>query len=203
MTKQKDLKRVIRARMQKTGESYTTARLHIVKTDLATVAGMSDAAIKKGTGCSWEKWVRTLDHRGAREMKHGEIARLAHEYGASDWWAQTVTVGYERIRGLRARGQQRTGEWRATKSKTIAVPVTELFKAFRQSLPPGAKVRTATPSKSMRISWEDGTNVAVGFVDKGAKSSVALEHSGLKSKADVDRVKKLWTERLNALAEGV
>jgi hypothetical protein len=31
MTKQKDLKRVVRARMQKTGESYTTARLHLVK----------------------------------------------------------------------------------------------------------------------------------------------------------------------------
>jgi hypothetical protein len=30
MPKNKDLKRVIRARMQKTGESYTTARLHTI-----------------------------------------------------------------------------------------------------------------------------------------------------------------------------
>jgi len=198
MTKQKDLKRVIRTRMQKTGESYTTARLHIVKPDFATIAGTSDAALKKATGCKWDKWVRTLDHRGAQNMKHGDIARLAHEYGAGDWWAQTVAVGYERIRGLRARGQQRSGEWRATKSRTIGVPVATLFKAFRQSLPPGAKVRTATAPKSMRITWEDGTSVAVGFLDKGAKSTVALEHTGLKSKAQADVMKKFWTEHLGS-----
>ena len=204
MTQQKDLKRVIRARMQKTGESYTTARLHIVKPikpDFATLAGMSNAAVKKGTGCNWDKWVRTLDHRGAREMKHGEIARLAHEYGAGDWWAQMVAVGYERIRGLRARGQMRSGSWRATKSKTFAVPVETLFKAFRKSLPDGVKVRTATAPKSMRMTWSDGTSVAAGFLDKGAKSAVALEHSGLKSKAEVEAIKKMWTDHFSGLAE--
>ena len=203
MTKQKDLKRVIRTRMQKTGESYTTARLHIVKPDFATVAGVSDAALKKATGCNWEKWVRTLDHRGAQKMKHGEIAKLASQYNAGSWWAQTVAVGYERIRGLRARGQMRSGTWTATKSKTFAVPVATLFKAFRTSLPDGAKVRTATAPKSMRITWEDGTNVAVGFYDKGAKSSVAVEHAGLKTKAQADEMKKLWTARLEVLGSGL
>ena len=200
MTRQKDLKRVIRARMQKTGESYTAARLHIVKPDYATLAGMSDAAIKRGTGCNWEKWVRTLDHRGARNMRHGEIARLAHEYGASDWWAQSVAVGYERIKGLRARGQMRSGTWTATKSRTFAVPVTTLFEAFRKSLPAEVRVRTARAPKTMRVTWEDGSIIAIGFTDKGAKSAVALEHSGLKSKDDVDRVKRMWSERLDHLA---
>lgn len=204
MTKQKDLKRVIRARMQKTGESYTTARLHIVKPikpDFATLAGMSNDAVKKGTGCNWDKWVRTLDHRGAREMKHGEITRLAHEYGAGDWWAQMVAVGYERIRGLRARGQRRDGKWSATKSKTFAVPVAELFKAFRESLPADVKVRTARAPKSMRLTWSDGSSVAAGFLDKGAKSAVALEHSGLKSKAEAEAIKKMWTDHFRGLAD--
>ena len=203
MTTQKDLKRVIRARMQKTGESYTTARMHIVKPDYAKLAGMTDAAIKRGTGCDWTKWVRTLDHRGAATMPHREIAKLAREYGASDWWAQSVAVGYERIKGLRARGQQRSGTWTATKTKTFAVPVARLYKAFAKCLPEGSKVRTRTAPKSMRISWADGTNVAVGFYDKGEKSTVALEHSGLKSKSQVDAVKKLWTERLEALGSGL
>ena len=206
MTQHKDLKRVIRARMEKTGESYTTARLHVVKPDLAILAGMSDAAIKKGTGCNWDKWVRTLDHRGAREMKHREIARLAHEYGASDWWAQTVAVGYERIRGLRARGQSREGKWSATKSKTFAVPVATLFKAWSDAkmrakwLPEKLTVRTKNAPKTMRVKLEDGSIIAIGFTDKGTKSAVALEHGGLKSKEDADRVKKFWAERLNALA---
>jgi hypothetical protein len=213
MTRQKDLKRVIRTRMQKTGESYTTARLHLVKTtpapklDYAKLAGMTDAAIKKGTGCGWEKWVKTFDHRGAQTMTHTEIAKLAHEYGAGDWWAQTVAVGYERIKGLRARGQKRGGSWAMTKSKTFAAPVATLFKAWADArtrkkwLPESVKIRTANPPKTMRISWEDGTIIAVGFTDKGAKSAVAIEHAGLASKDDADRMKKLWGERFEALAE--
>src|SRR5687767_3671097 len=60
MPKQKDLKRVVRSRMQKTGESYTTARVHVLnrksekavvaeqaKPDYAAIAGVSDAAVKK------------------------------------------------------------------------------------------------------------------------------------------------------------
>ncbi|MGZ7041588.1 MAG: hypothetical protein ACXVH7_07345 [Thermoanaerobaculia bacterium] len=213
MTRQKDLKRVIRTRMQKTGESYTTARLHLVKTkpeakpDYAALAGLSDAAIKKGTGCTWERWVKTLDHRGAQNMSHTEIAKLAHAYKAGDWWAQTVAVGYERIRGLRARGQQRGGRWGATKSKTFATPVATLFKAWSDAktrkkwLPENVKIRTANAPKTMRITWEDGTIIAVGFTDKGAKSAVAIEHAGLASKDDADRIKKLWSERFEALAK--
>src|SRR5881409_2090055 len=64
MPKQKDLKRVVRARMQKTGESYTTARLHLVPKpapDFAAVARLSDESLKKATGCDWTKWVFVLD----------------------------------------------------------------------------------------------------------------------------------------------
>jgi hypothetical protein len=201
MTRQKDLKRVIRARMEKTGESYTAARMHIVKPDYAKLAGMSDAAVKKGTGCDWTRWVKTLDDRGAEKMSHAQIAKLTATYGAGSWWAQMVAVGYERIKGLRARGQMRGGTWTATKSKTFAAPVAKVFRAFAKSLPAGATIRTKTVPKSMRLTWEDGSNVAVGFYDKGAKSTVALEHTGLKSKDDVARVKGMWGERLNVLSE--
>lgn len=211
MTKQKDLKRVVRTRMQKTGESYTTARMHLVKKteekpDFAALAGMSDAAVKKQTGCNWEKWVKTLDHRGAATMPHGEIARIVSEYGVRDWWTQTVVVGYERIRGLRARGQRRSGMWESSRSKTFAVPVATLFKAWADAktrkkwLPEKLTVRTRSSPKSMRIAWEDGTTVALWFTDKGDKSSVAVQHLSLRSKDDADRLKKFWSERLNALA---
>ena len=43
-----------------------------------------------------------------RTKKTGEsyIAEYVHtKYKVADWWTQTVTVGYERIKGLRARGQ--------------------------------------------------------------------------------------------------
>src|SRR5207245_9334712 len=88
--KHKDIKRLIRGRMQKTGESYTTARLHILqksndvlngpttktpaakalavkvptkepRSDYAAITRMSDESVRKATGCTWERWVKALE----------------------------------------------------------------------------------------------------------------------------------------------
>ena len=212
MPQQKDLKRLVRARMQKTHESYTTARLHLVKKieekpDYAKLAGMSDEKVKQATGYAWERWVKALDHDGGKEMSHRDLARhIFEKYQTPSWWTQTVAVGYERIRGLRARGQQRSGTWGINKSKTIAVPMKKLFAAFNDAkkrakwLDAKLTVRTAIPEKSMRIEWNDGTAVDVGFYPRGGKSQVALSHRKLASKADADRMRAFWSERLDALA---
>ena len=52
MPTQKDFKRVVRSRMEKTGESYTAARLQVLKKKepaggFAKTAGMSDAQKKE------------------------------------------------------------------------------------------------------------------------------------------------------------
>ncbi|MFN8579654.1 MAG: hypothetical protein U0163_01560, partial [Gemmatimonadaceae bacterium] len=63
-----------------------------------------------------------------------------------------------------------------------------------------AKVRTATASKSMRLSWPDGSIVVVGFLSKGAsKSSVAIAHSKLADPDAVQRFKDYWDERFDVL----
>ena len=80
MPRDKDLKRLVRARMRKTGEAYTAARAQILKKsraktvtrvaaapapratpvaasqpkDYAALAGVSDRAITERTGCTWE-----------------------------------------------------------------------------------------------------------------------------------------------------
>ena len=214
MTQQKDFKRVVRARMQKTGESYTAARLHLVKIDdvpapdYAALAGLSDESVKKATGRTWSMWVALLDKADAKEMSHPALTKHIREaFDTPSWWTQMVAVGYERIRGLRAQGQQRSGDWSITKSKTIGVPLAKLYAAFsargRAKWMDGVKltVRGATPNKSMRLRWEDGAPIDVGFIAKGeSKSQVALEHRKLASKAEADRMRAFWTERLNALA---
>ncbi|MCM2315664.1 MAG: hypothetical protein NDJ92_11010 [Thermoanaerobaculia bacterium] len=221
MTKQKDLKRVVRARMQKTGEAYTTARLQTIREkpkkavtpaapEYATLAGMSDDAVKAKTGRDWGEWVRELDAIGAATMSHRDIARRVHdEFGAGDWWGQTVTVGYERIRGLRAIGQRRAGAWEAAKSRTYPVPLAALYAAWadakkRARWLPDAKlsVRKATAERSMRITWGDGTSVELWFTSKGdAKSSVQVQHTKLATKEDATRLKAYWGERLDALGD--
>ncbi len=171
---------------------------------------MSDEKLKARTGCTWERWVYALDRKGAEKMSHTDIARLVNEkYKVDGWWSQTVTVGYERIKGLRARGQRRDGKYEANKSRTFSVPVTELFDAWaddgvrrRWLKGESVKVRTATSPKSMRLGWSDGGIIAVGFAAKGkSKSSVDLAHTKLPYKATADQFKQYWSDRLDALGE--
>ena len=93
-------------------------------------------------------------------------------------------------------------------SKTIAVPVERLFDAFDDAslraewLPDDSlTVRTATPARSARYDWEDGsTRVNVGFESKGPeKSRVALSHERLPDAETADEMKAWWRERLAAL----
>ena len=221
MPTNKDFKRLVRGRMHKTGESYTTARAHVLKqkssvaitpaaVDYATLAGKSDAILKAKTGCTWERWVKALDRAHAHTWPHRDIAAYVHEkYKLPGWWAQTVTVGYERIKGLRAIGQRRDGSFDATKSKTFAVPLARLYRAFNDARTrarwlPGVDltVRTATRDKSMRITWPDRTSVEVGFASRGAaKSQVQLQHGKFADPAAAMRAKQYWAERLGALGE--
>ena len=228
MTRQKDLKQLVRARMKKTGEAYTTARAQILRKpktkaapakavaqsieyagDYAALAGMADESIKAKTGRTWEQWTRELDKHKAFELAHTDIAMLVKaEYDTPDWWTQTVTVGYERIKGLRVRGQRRDGTYEASKSRTFNVPVEVLFNAWADAKKrrrwldePGVKVRTASAPKSIRLGWSDGSIIAVGFMSKGKdKSSVAVQHTKLSSRSAAEKLKKYWADRLDALA---
>ena len=232
MPTNKDFKRLVRARMKKTGEAYTTARSNILKKpkskrgstmrassrtaaakksdNYAALAGMSDSVIKARTGCDWEKWVRALDYHGAQKMSHRDIAAIVKKtYKVGDWWSQTVTVGYERIKGMRARGQRRDGSYEASKSRTFDVPVKTLFEAWADNSTrkrwlegDGVKIRTATEPKSMRLDWKDNSIIAVGFTAKGgSKSSVAVQHTKLPDRETANELKQYWSDRLDALGD--
>ena len=213
MPKQKDLKRLVRSRMKKTGEAYSAARLQVLKkneptSNYAEVAGMSDASVSKRTGRTWAQWVRALDAARAAEKPHREIARYVSSLGTPDWWSQMVTVGYERIRGLRDRGQRRGGGYEVSKSRTFNVSVGTLFNAFanarqrRRWLPVKIAVRSATPQKRMRMTWEDNTVVVVEFMSKGsAKSVVAVGHQKLPDKSAAEAMKKAWSEYFDQLGQ--
>ncbi len=118
----------------------------------------------------------------------GPRARLVHEeHGLPGWWAQTVTVGYERIRGLREWGQRRDGTFEVSKSKVYPVPIEELWKGFCR-----CKLWLGGATQHMR--WSDGTPVDAGFYAKGpGKSQVAIAHRKIASRAEADRLRAFWT----------
>jgi hypothetical protein len=224
MPVRKDLKRLVRARMRKTGESYTAARARLLEkrrerparaeapaapppADLAVLAGMTDDAVAKRTGRTWKEWVSVLDRDGAAALSHSEIAQLLYDrHEVPGWWAQMVTVGYERIRGLREKGQRRDGSFEVGKSKTYPVPIAELWKAFLRCKEwlggETLRMSTATKHKTMRMRWKDGTPVEAYFVEKGAaKSQLALQHRKLSSRAEAARLRTYWSERLALIGE--
>jgi hypothetical protein len=223
MTRQSSFKRLVRARMTKTGESYTAARAMLLAAQeqpdttpppLAT----SDARIRERTGLGWEEWFDKLDAHGAAALSHREIARwVAEQLGIQPlaWEAQAVTTSFEWSRGMREVGERVGGGFTITASRTIAVAREELYDAVvdesrrRAWLPDGQlRERTATRPKSARYDWDDGTTrVHVTFDAKGAaKTTVVVEHSRLADKVHADKMKQYWRERLTvlkSLVEGV
>lgn len=222
MTRQKTFKERIRARMDKTGESYATARRRLIEKSEAearkrrtprTISPIrrSDEPVLNNTGRTWDEWFKLLDKWGAKNMKHPEIARwLSEEHQVDGWWAQSVTVAYEQERGMRAPGQRADGTYSVSASKTLDVPVETLFGAFSDEDMRerwlGAfefNVRTARPGKSMTAEWEDAsTRLTLGFYAKDeGKSQIALAHEKIADPEQADELKAFWRKRLGVLKE--
>lgn len=220
MTANKDFKRLVRARMLKTGESYTAARSRLlhkrsqpkpVEIDYAKLAGKSDDTIKAKTGCTWKRWVGALDYVGADRWSHTKRATyIAEQFKIDGWWAQTVAVGYERIKGQRAIGQRLDGSYEASKSKVFPVSLAKLYRAWSDAkmrkawLPEELRVTTANRHKTLRIKWPDGSNVAVYFLNKGAaRAQVSVQHMKLHNKEGQTRMKEFWTEKFQNLGRAL
>ncbi|MDQ3657896.1 MAG: hypothetical protein M3457_22825 [Chloroflexota bacterium] len=170
---------------------------------------ISDEAMREGSGKSWDEWVHVLDAWGAAEKPHKEIAQYVCDLGVDGWWAQGVTVGYERIKGLRAHGQRRDGHFEGSASKTFPVPVDRLAAAWIDEterdrwLEPGILILwTAQDGRSARFDIADGGILALWFTNKGpGKSSVALTCDKLPSKAAADAFRETWKAYLASLAK--
>jgi hypothetical protein len=214
MTAHKSFKRLVRTRMEKTGESYTAARARLLAGDepqrvsLAT----SDETIRDRTGRGWEEWFDLLDEAGAAEMTHREMARwLAEQQGIHPlaWNAQAIAGSYERARRGRQVGEHEDG-FTVTASKTVAVPIERLYSAFvdpgqRARWLPDAELRerTTIAPRSARFDWGDGASrVHVTLSAKGeAKATAALTHERLADGREAERMKAYWRERVAGLKE--
>ena len=214
MTRDKAQKRATRARMTKTGESYSSARRHVVRPKEEVHAkelGQPDAKVRQNTGKGWQEWLRILDAWGARERKHKDVAGyLMEQHGVPGWWAQTITVGYERARGIRAKHQSLDGTFQVSVSKTFPVGVGKLFKAFAETpqrnmwLERGMlKVRTTQRDRSVRFDFREGASrVMVSFDPKDrSKTTVAIQHERLPDAAAVEEMRGMWKEQLGRLAK--
>lgn len=212
MTTDKARKRAVRSRMTKTGERYAAARRQIVGTPTPSVPpadpGWSDETIVKGTGRDWAHWLTLLDGWGAMERTHTEIARwLGETQDLTGWWAQTVTVGYERARGRRALHQTTRG-FEVSVSKTIRAPLAVVWSAVTD---PAGRDAWMEPGTLEPTTSRDGA--VARFVVAGSRAVVELTFDAkaddrttvtaavrkLADAEEVERQRLAWREHLRRL----
>ena len=131
------------------------------------------------------------------------------EHGVPGWWAQTVTVGWERARGVRQKYETASG-FTVSVSKTFPAEVGALYRAFADArrrnrwLERGMlTTRTTREDKSARFDFRDeGSRVHVYFEAKGPeKTTVTVQHEKLGGPDEVEEKRAFWKERLGKLAE--
>lgn len=202
--------------MEKTGERYGAARRVLI--DRAAGGGertwaaepeLSDDAVRTATGRGWDEWCDILDGWSGDAGDHGAIAAYVQaEHGIDGWWAQTVTVGYERITGLRLPYQQPDGTFNAGKSRTVTVDAEALRAMLlddndRADLFPGfdTELRSKPTTKALRVAIGPGTAQFALDPQTGGRVKVTITHEKLPAFEDVDRWKAYWSEWLEAIDE--
>ena len=196
---------------------------------MAPEAKISDEAVETRTGKSWAQWFRILDRWGAAKKGHKAAAAWLHdERDLPPWWAQMVTVRYERERGLRERHERPDG-FAFSVSRVVPVAPPRAFDALtkpgdlsrwftrgaRANLEPGGsysnrdgdrgRFLAVTRPRRVRMTWENeshapGTVVEFAIAAASAgKSRVEVTHSRLATKRDVAKMKEAWSWALDSL----
>ena len=214
MTTQESFKRRIRQRMEKTGERYGAARRALIaqssqsqESGWVSQPDLADESLRAATGKGWDEWCEIIDTFDGRAAGHTEIATHVREVlGVDPWWAQGITVGYERIRGLRLPYQNHDGTFTSNRSQTIrveadALRASLLDDAGREVLFPAfdTELRSRPTSKAVRLGVDGGlVEITLGPVRDG-RTKVTVAHSKLRTADDVTVWKQFWTEWIQSL----
>ncbi len=213
MSSNESFKRRIRERMAKTGERYTAARRVLIKKSPKTrrpwvsEPETGDDAVLLATKRSWDDWCDLIDRWPEHSEDHAKIAAYLQRTHALDaWWAQTVTVGYERITGLRLPYQRPDGTFSAGRSRTVNIVASELRAMLlnddeRSHLFPGHTtiLRSKLASKVIRIAIGPGV-AQIGIEARtDDRVKVSVIHEKLPEFGDVEEWKFYWSEWLAAI----
>ncbi len=217
MTQQESFKRRIRERMETTGERYAAARRVLIAKHADTrrrhrsaEPDLSDDAMRTATGKGWDDWTDLIDAWPGHTDGHTAIAAyLVEQHGVDSWWAQGVTVGYERIVGIRLPYQRPDGTFTASKSRTVAIDAdviremllnesdrADLFGGLRTTL------RSGLTAKVVRLDLAGATvQIALDATGDG-RTKISIAHERLGKSEEVEEWKFFWSEWLDVLASG-
>jgi len=95
---------------------------------------MNEQTLAKATGRSKSEWFEIIRGAGKGDASHREIADYLHRaQDVSSWWAQEITVEYEKHIGRRVLGQTQDGLFQIGVSKTIMAPVDTVWNLLQSA----------------------------------------------------------------------
>jgi uncharacterized protein YndB with AHSA1/START domain len=169
---------------------------------------VSEEAMVRATGKGHEAWFALLDEWGGTAHNHTEIARWVHQaQGVPGWWAQNITVAYERVRGMRRPGQMANG-FSVAVTRTIGAEPAAVLAAFtdvatRERWLPDAPLRPRPTRARLvaRFDWaEPDSRVVVGVVPKAdGKTVVSVVHEKIPEAGVGEELKARWRAALGEL----
>lgn len=170
MTQAKKLKKTIRARARKTGESYTVARRQVLKaregrkpappsasTPIAPAKSpsrgiVSDATSLRKTGKPLEHWFAVLDAFDPKAKGHTDRAQyLYEEHKVPGWYCQQITVTWERARALRVANQSCDGSFQVSVSRAVKATLAEVAAAIGERRSRDLWLRDADPALARAV----------------------------------------------------
>lgn len=174
--------------------------------DLMQSQTASDEAVTKATGKPWNEWFALLKKAKADKLSHKEIARrLSDDHGVSGWWAQSITVEFERFIGRREPGQTSAGDYQSAISKTVEGSVDDALKTWQRqvrgrtdfdgvSFAGKPAVSKTEKWRYWRVNLEDGGKITVTIGSKpDGKALFAINHDKLADRRAISRWKAYWT----------
>lgn len=178
------------------------------------VKSISEEAVVKATGRVWDEWMALLEQCDAAKLNHTQIAALLQEeYEVTAWWAQTITVEYERMIGRREVGQNCTGTYQAGASKTLPGTMGTIYKAWldymkgKESLNDVPYEQAPTTSETekwryWRVALADGSKPVITITQKATgKVHLAVNHDKLNDTDAVAAWKTYWKGCFKDFAE--
>jgi hypothetical protein len=187
--------------------------------------GLSEKTALRITGHGLEHWFAVLDRFGAVEKGHTAAARhLSEDHHIEGWYAQGITVAFERARGVRGVNQRCDGKYEVSVSKVLEAGAADVIRLFTDKRArrrwvtgvdgdlvtgfitaidaPKSKGWIVRPDGQARWRYKWGaTTVQCNLYPKpGGKVSMVVTNLNLPGADSVEERRALWKSALQALA---
>lgn len=151
---------------------------------------MTDSAVTNATGKPIDEWFAVIENAGKASATHKEIADFLHEeHDVSYWWAQELTVEYEKHIGRRVLGQTQDGLYQVGVSKTVRAPAAAVWRLLDSAdgialltadTPdaPGSQpsLEADAPLAALEASGEDGFRAKATTYSAGSHVRMQWQH---------------------------